>query len=70
MREGRIAATVDGVKRIVSAGATLHIPAYAVHGFKGFKGERLVVRERADPAGNYKAAQGSPIMTLCAWTRG
>ena len=56
VREGRIEATLDGVKRIVSAGETLEIPAYTVHSFKGFKGKRLVVRERADPAGDYKAA--------------
>ncbi|KAF2035002.1 hypothetical protein EK21DRAFT_107634 [Setomelanomma holmii] len=54
--EGRVEATVDGVKRIVSAGETIYIPAYAIHGFEGFKGERTVVRERADPAGDYKAA--------------
>jgi mannose-6-phosphate isomerase-like protein (cupin superfamily) len=53
--EGRIEATVDGVKRIVSAGESLDIPAYAVHAFQGFKGERLVIRERANPAGDYKA---------------
>ena len=31
------------------------IPARAVHSMKGFKGERVRVRERADPAGEYKA---------------
>lgn len=56
VREGRIEATLDGVKRIVSAGESIDIPAYAVHGFRGFEGERLVIRERADPAGDYKAA--------------
>lgn len=56
VREGRVEATMNGVKRIVSTGESIVIPAYTVHGFRGFQGERLVLRETAIPAGNYKAA--------------
>lgn len=52
--EGRIKATVDGKTRVVTAGQGAFIPARAVHSLKGFKGERLVVRERADPPGEYR----------------
>lgn len=54
--EGRVEITVDGKKRILRAGdETVVIPPYVVHGFQGFPGERLVVREVADPPGAYKA---------------
>lgn len=53
--EGRINAVIDGEKRILTAGEEIVIKPYTVHGFKGFEGERFVLRERADPAGNYKA---------------
>lgn len=54
--EGRVEITVDGKKRILQAGdETVVIPPYVVHGFQGFPGERLVVREVADPPGAYKA---------------
>ena len=56
VHKGRLEASVGGIKRIVFAGETLHVPARAVHRFKAFKGERMVVRESADPAGDYKAA--------------
>jgi hypothetical protein len=47
---------MDGKKTIVKEGdPTVFVPALSVHGFKGFKGEPMVVRERADPAGEYKA---------------
>ncbi|KAL1866865.1 hypothetical protein Daus18300_006568 [Diaporthe australafricana] len=54
VREGRVNVTVDGVTRVAVAGEKVHIPIGAVHGFKGFPGERLVVREMSDPAGDYK----------------
>lgn len=54
VREGRVNVTIDGVTRVATAGESVHIPIGAVHGFKGFPGERLVVRERSDPAGDYK----------------
>ncbi|KAJ0108777.1 cupintype [Diaporthe amygdali] len=54
VREGRVQVTIDGVTKIASAGETTHVPAGLVHGFKGFPGERLVVRERSDPPGDYK----------------
>ncbi|KAJ4387419.1 hypothetical protein N0V93_008011 [Gnomoniopsis smithogilvyi] len=56
VREGRIEATLDGATHILSAGDSIHIPKYAVHQFRGFKGERTVVTEVADPPGDYKAA--------------
>ncbi|KAF7319270.1 Cupin-2 domain-containing protein [Mycena chlorophos] len=52
--EGRIEATIDGRTKLMRAGDEFVIPRLAVHGFKGFKGERLVIRERADPGGDYK----------------
>ncbi|KAH8777369.1 hypothetical protein F5883DRAFT_543377, partial [Diaporthe sp. PMI_573] len=54
VREGRIQVTIDGVTSVVVAGEKAHIPAGAVHSIKGFPGERVVVRESADPAGEYK----------------
>ena len=53
--EGRVRVTLDGVTTIVSAGETVSIAPFVVHGFEGFAGERTVVRERADPAGDFKA---------------
>jgi hypothetical protein len=43
----------------LSTGESIYIEPYVVHGFEGFAGERAVVRERADPAGDYKAAYES-----------
>jgi mannose-6-phosphate isomerase-like protein (cupin superfamily) len=57
--EGRVKATLNGVTTILSAGESIYIEPYVVHGFEGFAGERAVVRERADPAGDYKAAYES-----------
>ncbi|KAF3763323.1 hypothetical protein M406DRAFT_357014 [Cryphonectria parasitica EP155] len=54
--EGRIKVTIDGKEKIVGPGERITIPAYTVHSIAGFKGERLVCRERADPSGDYKAA--------------
>lgn len=56
VHEGRVAATVDGVTRVLRAGdAPMVIPPYAVHALRGFPGERLVLREVANPPGPYKA---------------
>jgi mannose-6-phosphate isomerase-like protein (cupin superfamily) len=57
--EGRVKATLNGVTTILSTGESIYIEPYVVHGFEGFAGERAVVRERADPAGDYKAAYES-----------
>ena len=58
--EGRIEITVDGKKTVQKAGEPpSFIPVRAVHSMKGFKGERLVLREQADPAGIYKAMYAS-----------
>lgn len=54
--EGRVQVTLNGQTTILRAGdPSMVIPRRAVHSFKGFKGERLVVREQADPPGDYKA---------------
>ncbi|KAL1634020.1 hypothetical protein SLS56_002612 [Neofusicoccum ribis] len=54
--EGRAAITLDGKTQIVQAGdPTVSIPARHTHSMKGFEGEKLVLRERPDPAGLYKA---------------
>lgn len=55
VREGRIEATLEGVTSILSAGESIHIPRYAIHEFRSFKGARAVVTEQADPPGDYKA---------------
>ncbi|KAF7319271.1 Cupin-2 domain-containing protein [Mycena chlorophos] len=52
--EGRVQATIDGHKKILRAGDDFIVPRLALHSFKGFEGERLVMRESADPAGDYK----------------
>lgn len=58
--EGRIEITIDGKKSVQKAGEPpAFIPVRAVHSMKGFKGERLVLREQADPAGIYKAMYAS-----------
>lgn len=74
--EGRVELTLDGTKRILQAGggggdgqgtgtsATVVIPPYTVHGFQGFEGERLVMREVADPPGSYKAEY---VLLLLFW---
>ncbi|KAI1384067.1 uncharacterized protein F4822DRAFT_434014 [Hypoxylon trugodes] len=54
--EGRIELSLDGEKIILRAGdPAILVRRRVVHGFKGFVGERLVFRERPDPAGMYKA---------------
>lgn len=54
--EGRIEMTLDGKKSIINGGdPEVLVPRRAVHSFTGFKGEKLVIRERPDPAGLYKA---------------
>lgn len=48
--------TLDGKEILVKAGdPPVLVPRRAVHSMKGFKGERVRVRERADPGGDYKA---------------
>ncbi|KAG8162286.1 hypothetical protein KVR01_008051 [Diaporthe batatas] len=54
VREGRLRITIDGAERVASAGETVRIPAGAVHSMKSIPGERVVVRESADPPGDYK----------------
>lgn len=53
--EGRVEVTLNGEKRTLQAGDEVVIPPYTVHAFRGFPGERLVVRESADPPGSYKS---------------
>lgn len=54
VHEGRVTVLVGNKTRIVSAGETAFVPAGIVHSITGFKGERMVLRERADPPGDYK----------------
>lgn len=54
--EGRMKITMNGKTTVLSAGdPPAIIPPRVVHSIQGFKGERLVVQEQADPAGDYKA---------------
>ncbi|KAI9709551.1 MAG: hypothetical protein M1820_003311 [Bogoriella megaspora] len=54
--EGRIEITLNGKITIVKAGdPAVLVPRRAVHSVKGFLGEKLVFREKADPTGLYKA---------------
>ncbi|OTB08949.1 hypothetical protein M426DRAFT_6980 [Hypoxylon sp. CI-4A] len=54
--EGRAEVTLDGEKVILQAGdPAVRVPRRVVHSMRGFEGERLVLRESADPAGIYKA---------------
>ncbi|KAI2638972.1 hypothetical protein GGS26DRAFT_587743 [Hypomontagnella submonticulosa] len=54
--EGRVEITLNGDKFILKAcDPAVLVPRRARHSVKGFVGERLVFRERADPAGMYKA---------------
>ncbi|KAI1370437.1 hypothetical protein F4677DRAFT_363426 [Hypoxylon crocopeplum] len=54
--EGRMEVTFNGDKIILEAGdPAIFVPRRVVHSIKGFKGEKLIFRERPDPAGMYKA---------------
>ncbi|KIM93742.1 hypothetical protein OIDMADRAFT_21493 [Oidiodendron maius Zn] len=54
--EGRVEITLDGKTTLMKAGdPAVLVPRRAVHSVKGFKGERLIFREKPDPAGIYKA---------------
>ncbi|KAH9987275.1 hypothetical protein F4779DRAFT_611502 [Xylariaceae sp. FL0662B] len=54
--EGRMEVTLNGDKVTVKAGdPAVFVPRRVVHSIKSFKGEKLVFRERPDPAGMYKA---------------
>lgn len=59
--EGRVEMTLDGKTTIVNAGdPEVLVPRRTVHSVKGFKGEKLIFREKPDPAGLYKALYVSP----------
>ncbi|KAI0381349.1 hypothetical protein F5Y04DRAFT_255274 [Hypomontagnella monticulosa] len=54
--EGRMEINLNGDKFILKAGdPAVLVPRRARHSIKGFTGERLIFRERPDPAGMYKA---------------
>ncbi|KAI1402772.1 hypothetical protein F4819DRAFT_507228 [Hypoxylon fuscum] len=54
--EGRLEVTVNGDKIVLKAGdPAVFVPRRIVHSMKGFEGEKLIFRERPDPAGMYKA---------------
>ncbi|KAK6085548.1 hypothetical protein SCUP515_00655 [Seiridium cupressi] len=68
--EGRIEATLDGRKKVVRAGdPDLIIPPRAVHSLQGFKGEKLVVRERTDPAGDSKALFFNDLLSTGSFSK-
>ena len=55
MIEGRVQITLGGKVIILKAGdPSVHIPSRVIHSIQGFKGERLVLREQADPDGVHK----------------
>ena len=48
--------TLNGKTSLLKAGdPAVLVPRRAVHSVKGFKGEKLIFREKPDPAGIYKA---------------
>ncbi|KAI1244676.1 hypothetical protein MGN70_014553 [Eutypa lata] len=54
--QGRMEVTINGDKVILKAGdPTVLVPRRVVHSIKGFPDEKLIFRERPDPAGIYKA---------------
>jgi mannose-6-phosphate isomerase-like protein (cupin superfamily) len=54
--EGRVEITLNGKTIPMKAGdPEVLVPRRAVHSVKGFKGEKLIFREKPDPAGIYKA---------------
>ncbi|KAI0873257.1 hypothetical protein GGS24DRAFT_464254 [Hypoxylon argillaceum] len=54
--EGRLEFTINGDKVILQAGdPEVFVPRRVVHSVTSFKGERAILRERAEPAGLYKA---------------
>jgi mannose-6-phosphate isomerase-like protein (cupin superfamily) len=54
--EGRVEITLNGKTTVMKVGdPAVLVPRRAVHGVKGFKGEKLIFREKPDPAGIYKA---------------
>ncbi|KAH7058936.1 hypothetical protein B0J12DRAFT_772673 [Macrophomina phaseolina] len=66
IHEGRCMITLDGKTRIVHADdpdPTVYIPAWHTHSMQGFEGEKLVLQERADPAGLYKAEFFNDMMS-------
>ncbi|KAK3318087.1 hypothetical protein B0H66DRAFT_602688 [Apodospora peruviana] len=54
--EGRVEITLDGKPAILKAGdPDVLVGRRVVHSVRAFKGERLVLTEKPDPAGIYKA---------------
>lgn len=54
--EGRLELTLNGETVILKAGdPEVLVPRRVVHGFSSFEGERVILRERPNPAGLYKA---------------
>jgi mannose-6-phosphate isomerase-like protein (cupin superfamily) len=54
--EGRVKITLNGKTSIMNAGdPAVLVPRRAVHSVEGFKGEKLIFREKPDPAGICKA---------------
>ncbi|KAI0202413.1 hypothetical protein F4808DRAFT_421540 [Astrocystis sublimbata] len=62
--QGRIELTLNGDTVILSPGdPALLVPRRAIHSFVSFAGERVVLRERPDPAGLYKAMFFNDILS-------
>ncbi|KAI1169865.1 hypothetical protein F4777DRAFT_571574 [Nemania sp. FL0916] len=54
--EGRLEVTLNSDTVILQAGdPALFVPRRAVHSFRSFEGEKVIMCERPDPAGLYKA---------------
>lgn len=54
--EGRVELTLNGKRTLMKAGdPEVLVPRRTVHSVKGFQGEKLIFREKPDPAGIYKA---------------
>ncbi|KAH8901744.1 hypothetical protein GQ53DRAFT_815191 [Thozetella sp. PMI_491] len=63
--EGRAQFTLGREKVVLHAGdPPLLIPRRVVHSMQSFKGERLVIREQSDPAGDYKAMFFNDLLSL------
>lgn len=56
MIEGKVKIRLNGNTVLMKAGdPAVLVPRRAVHSVRGFKGEKLIFREKSDPAGIYKA---------------
>lgn len=60
--EGRLEATLDGKKQIMTpSDGELLIKKGQVHSLRIFKGEKMILEERTSPTGDYKARYVSSL---------